>query len=135
MFTTMRSCVARMNRASRSKVKVILRGHWKTLVRSKTSTSIKGFQNNLAQMFTIVRRSVAFKIYVAAAKVKVTLRGQSSDKNMKMCIGTIKLSFIEGLKNKWSLSWLLVKNMLFRLTYSRSRSQKMIAKVTKEDII
>jgi hypothetical protein len=59
------------------------------LVRSKTSTCIEGFQYYLAQMFTIVRRSVARKIQVPAAKVKVTHRGQSLDKNMKMCIGTI----------------------------------------------
>jgi hypothetical protein len=34
-------------------------------------------------MFTIVRQGVACKIKVLAAKVKITHRGQSSDKNMK----------------------------------------------------
>jgi hypothetical protein len=36
--------------------------------------------------------------------VKVTHRCQSSVKNMKMCIRTIKSSFIEELKHNWSLS-------------------------------
>jgi hypothetical protein len=82
MFTTIRSRFARINQASRLKVNVTFRGHWKTLVRSKTSTCLKQFQYNLAQMFTTVRRSVACKLYVPAAKVKVTHRGQSSDKNI-----------------------------------------------------
>jgi hypothetical protein len=40
-------------------------------------------------MFTIEMQSVRGKIQVAAAKVKVTHRGQNLNKNMKMCIGTI----------------------------------------------
>jgi hypothetical protein len=67
---------------SRSKVKVTFKGHWKMLVRSETSTCIKGFQYNLAHMFTILRQSVECKIKVPAAKVKVTHRGQSSDKKI-----------------------------------------------------
>jgi hypothetical protein len=80
MFTAMSSRVPSINHISRSKVKVTLRCHRKTLVRSKTSTYIKGFQYNLAQMLTIVRRSVECKIKVSPAKVKVTHRGQCSDK-------------------------------------------------------
>jgi hypothetical protein len=56
MFTTMRSIVARMNQVKRSK-------SLKNVCPEKifTSTCIKGFQYNVAQMFTIVRRSVACK--------------------------------------------------------------------------
>jgi hypothetical protein len=83
MFTTLRSRVAHMNQVSRSKVKVteVIE---ETLVRRKTSTCIEGFQYNLAQMFTIVKRSVTCKIMVLAAKRKVSYRRQSSDKDMKM---------------------------------------------------
>jgi hypothetical protein len=70
MFTTMRNLVARMNQASWLKVKVTLRGQIKMLVRSKTSTCIKVFQYNLAQM----RQSVACKMYVLAAKVNVKVQ-------------------------------------------------------------
>jgi hypothetical protein len=85
MFTTVKSRVTRMNLASRSKVKVTLGGHRKMLVRSKISTCIEGIQYNLAQMFTIVRQSVACKIYVPAAKVKVTHRGLSHDYWCETC--------------------------------------------------
>jgi hypothetical protein len=47
MFTTMRSCVVHMNHVSRSKVKIRLRGIWKTLVWSKTSTCIEGLHKCL----------------------------------------------------------------------------------------
>jgi hypothetical protein len=59
----------------------------KKACQSKTSACIKGLQFNLAQMFTIVRQSVVCKIQVPVVKVKH--KGQSSDKDMKMCIGII----------------------------------------------
>lgn len=68
----MRRSALHMNQVSRSKVKVTVRAHRKTLVWSKTSTCIEGFQYNLAQMFIIVRLSAVHKIQVPATKVKVT---------------------------------------------------------------
>ena len=48
------------------------------LVRSITLSFIGGFQNNLAEVFTIKRRRAERKTQVRRSKVKVTLRGQSS---------------------------------------------------------
>jgi hypothetical protein len=64
------------------------------LVQSKISTCIEGFLYNFAQIFIIVRRSEAHKIQVPATKVKVIHRGKISDKNTKICIGTILLATI-----------------------------------------
>jgi hypothetical protein len=79
MFTTMRKSVIHMNQVSRLKVKVtqVIK---KNAFRSKTSKSIEGFQYNLAQKLTIVRRSVIRKIQVPV--VKVTHRGKSLDENV-----------------------------------------------------
>jgi hypothetical protein len=51
------------------------------LVRSKTSTCIKGFLSNFAQIFIIVRVSEGHKIQVPATKVKVIPICKISDKN------------------------------------------------------
>jgi hypothetical protein len=68
----MRRSALHINQVSRSKVKVTVRAHRKTLVWNKTSTCIEGFQYNLAQMFIIVRLSAVHKIQVPVTKVKVT---------------------------------------------------------------
>ena len=49
------------------------------LVRAVTLSFNGGFSNNLAQMFTMMRRRVACKTHVLSSKVKVTLRGQRSN--------------------------------------------------------
>jgi hypothetical protein len=68
-----------MNQISRSKVKVTLTGHWKMLIRSKTFTFIRGFQCHLAQMFTIVRLSIARIIQVPVTNVKVKGKIKTKD--------------------------------------------------------
>ena len=57
-----------------------LRSHfqyWLLLVRSITLLMIEGFSNNLVEMLTLMRRSVAHKTQVCRSKVKVTFQGQS----------------------------------------------------------
>jgi hypothetical protein len=59
MFITMRSFDTHTNQVSRSKVKVTLEVIEKLLC--KTFTCKEGFQYNLAQMFTIMRRVLRAK--------------------------------------------------------------------------
>ena len=73
----MRWSVMRRNEVPSSKFKVTLgdsRSNWSThFVQSISSTLMDGFQINLTQMFTSVRRSVMRKNRVPCSNVKVTL--------------------------------------------------------------
>ena len=91
MFTIMRRCAASISQALRSKVKVTLRGQRSNYcsefcVWSITSSLNMGFQNNWAQMFTIMRRCVASYSKAPVSKVKVTFRGQRSNYCLKCCV-------------------------------------------------
>jgi hypothetical protein len=74
MVTTMKICVAYMNQVSRSKVTVTFRGHLKTLLQSKTSTHIKGFQYNFAQMFIIVRGGLRAKFMSLQSRSHIAVK-------------------------------------------------------------
>jgi len=94
------------------------------LVRSISSTCMKGFWWNLAQLFTIMRRSVMRKNQVPRSKVKVTLRGQRSNSRMTLS-GAYLLHVWRDFDESWhncSSSWDGVSCAKTRSLGLRSRS-------------
>ena len=69
------------------------------LVRAVTLSFNGGFSNNLAQMFTMMRRRVACKTHVLSSKVKVTLRGQRSNMGIMRLVRDRSCSFMVGFSN------------------------------------
>ena len=98
MFASIRRCVARKIQVRSTKVKVTLRGQRSEkgsnfCVRSVTLSFFGGFQNYLAEMFAIILRRVAHKIQVSSTNVKVTHRGQRSEKGSNFRVHSVTLSF------------------------------------------
>ena len=81
----------------RPSVCLSVRPHFR--VRSVTLSFFDGFRNYLAEMFATILRRVARKIQVRSSKVKVTLRGQRSEKGSNFRVRSVTLSFFGGFRN------------------------------------
>ena len=104
MLATFLRCVACKIQVRSSKVKATFRDQRSEngsnfCVRSITLSFFCGFQNYQAEMFATIRRCVARKIQVRSYKVKVTLRGQRSEKGSNFRVRSVILSFFGVFRN------------------------------------
>ena len=139
MFATILRRVTRKIQVRSSKVKVTLRGQRSEKgsnfrVRSVTLSFVDGFRNYLAEMFATILRRVARNIQVRSSKVKVTLRGQRSEKGSNFRVRFVTLSFFGGFRNHMAemfatilqrvASKILVRRSKVKVTLSGQRSEK-----------
>ena len=130
MFATILRRVARKIQVRSSKVKVTLRGQRSEKgsnfrVRSVTLSFFGGFRNYLAEMFATILRRVARKIQVRSSKVKVTLRGQRSEKGSNFRVRSVTLSFFDGFRNYLAEMFATILRRVARKIQVRSSKVKV----------
>jgi hypothetical protein len=112
IFTTMRSSVMQMKQVTRSKVKVTLRGHWKTLVRSKISTCKEWFQYNMSRSLKMIRYPDIVRTLPRAYFLFVSIMPTSLTKVFVTCVFCANGALVSKMYHLHSIHFCIYLNLV-----------------------